>query len=774
MYDPRPGDPRIGDPRIGDPPPNRPARGPLPLVLTLTLSALSCLGWVACDQKTSPQSRKGDRAVQTAPATVEPDDQAPPAYVLVPPPPPKMAKPRAKKVPIPDPTPDELPATLRDELVLLDAPDLDASGVGDRASFPRAFGSMTVSARETTSKQEIEADALDWQEPELPAFDDMALPTSPTFPAPAPSPKPMGSSAFYSQIDEVEEKNSFRDGPSTSKSKTSRRKPADAKKSKEQRTRSRSVAREWLTARHQIEGLTFQEARGYWANTYLPGDPSLRFLQARLSAQTATEPKPDSPNSHLPHTLSQRPRPPFDPPSHAALGLHLHADQSALPGRSRLLLQVGLQATERFGGRRTAMNLAVVLHLPSLETEVEDHGQASSASLAAEDLETLRQLLFALAEQRDFEDRFRLWIAGRSGGLVLSPQDFRHGPMAVLCEQLARAEELPGPTLSPDQALSLALEDLSATDDPSAPLGSSGLVWIETTAQAGSPTMEAQIHSAAVAGLPTTTFGIGGKAPSETLERWALIGQGRHYRSDRADRAELQVQQELEAAARTVARAVRLNIRLAPGVELVDVLGSHPLNELDSGRVKAVEQSVDLRMARRLGITADRGEDDDGIQIVVPSFYAGDYHTILLDVVAEPGPIAEVTAKFKDLVHLDNGVARAHLTLERGEPRVGAYERAVLLDHLAHELQTSLRSAGEAWSQGRVPEVQRALIRAHDLIAGLALERPELVGHPTLAGDSRMIQDFIAWIPRSPHWLDESLRYAGWLKAQPAPEAPES
>ncbi len=789
MYDPRSGDPRSGDPRsreprAGDPRPGRPARRIVPFFLAGSLSVLSCLSWVACDRGTSSPSRKDDRADQVEAdksGLVGPETQA---EALTLPPLAKMQRPRAKKVPIPDPTPDESRDTSPEASVYFDAPFPDAPVDGDRSSLPRISETLTVSADETTIKGEVEADSLSLEEPELPAVDDLS------FPDPASEPQPAGPADLYSQIGDGQiggalegkakpQNRSFQGGSSDLRSADKRIARLDETRPQTPvplgppETRARSRARAWLTDRQRIEGLTFQEARGYWANTYLPGDPGLRFLQARLSAQTAVDPELGRPGTQPPHALSRRPRPPFDPPSHAALGLHLHADQSALEGRSRLLLQVGLQATERFGGRRTAMNLAVVLSLPALAT----HGGPDDSrpeNLPAQDLEALRQLLFAFAEQRDFEDRFRLWVVGRSGGLVLSAKDFRHGPLAVLCEQLARGEELPGPTLDPTQVLTMALEDLAATDDPSAPLGSSGLVWIETTPQTGSPALEAQIHSAAVAGLPTTTFGIGRKVRSDTLESWALIGQGRHYKAVRADRAELQVQQELEAAARTVARAVRLNIRLAPGVELVDVLGSHPLDELDAGRVKAVEHSVDLRLARRLGITADRGDDDDGIQIVVPSFYAGDYHTILLDVVAEPGPIAEVTAKFKDLVHLDNGVARAHLTLERGEPRFGAYQRAVLLDHLAHELQTALRSAGDAWSRGRTAEVHNTLSRARDLLTGLAVERPELLGHPILEEDSHMIERFITWIPRSPQWLDESLRYAGWLKAQPAPELPES
>jgi hypothetical protein len=56
-------------------------------------------------------------------------------------------------------------------------------------------------------------------------------------------------------------------------------------------------------------------------------------------------------------------------------------------------------------------------------------------------------------------------------------------------------------------------------------------------------------------------------------------------------------------------------------------------------------------MQATLGIRADRGSDEDGIKIVIPAFYADDTHAILLDlVVPRPGPVLEVSAKYKDLV----------------------------------------------------------------------------------------------------------------------------
>ena len=45
---------------------------------------------------------------------------------------------------------------------------------------------------------------------------------------------------------------------------------------------ARQVALEFLAERQRLDGLAFQAAAGYWANTYVPGDPVMRRLAADL------------------------------------------------------------------------------------------------------------------------------------------------------------------------------------------------------------------------------------------------------------------------------------------------------------------------------------------------------------------------------------------------------------------------------------------------------------------------------------------------------------
>jgi hypothetical protein len=227
------------------------------------------------------------------------------------------------------------------------------------------------------------------------------------------------------------------------------------------------------------------------------------------------------------------------------------------------------------------------------------------------------------------------------------------------------------------------------------------------------------------------------------------------------------IDREFAAVSRAVARAVRLRIRLAPGVELVDVIGSHRLDERTADRVRQSEQSLDLRLARNLGITADRGEDEDGIQIVIPNFYASDEHVILLDVVASgAGPLVDVTARFKDLVHLKNGTVRASLSLDRGPDVQTRREVNVLKNYLAHELSERLRLAGSALTRGENTIAEGLLHRHEMLLAGLARMLPALANDPEIVADLAMLASYRTALARPEitqeqrSWLADSLRYA--------------
>jgi len=525
-----------------------------------------------------------------------------------------------------------------------------------------------------------------------------------------------------------------------------------------------AAARAFLAERSRLESLIYQQATGYWSNQYVPGDPAFRLLQSRLLGRQRAALESHSGSPLALHDAAHQAVQPFDPPENAAMAVYLQADRSRLDEPGRMLLQVGLQATERRSGRRPALNLAVVLDL---------RGELDTATATA-----FRALAVALEDRRDLGDRFQLLVAGRPGGLLVGPGEFRHGPLAVALEQALGVGGSAAPTLDLHGAMTLAMSEVLEADDPTSPLGSSGVLLVTASSLgANLPSLERLAHESAVAGVPVSVVGVGSQVERRELDRIALMGQGnRRLMTAPAEAADL-VDRELSAVGRLVARALRLRIRLAPGVELVDVLGSRQLDAARAQAVREAEMSLDLRMARDLGIEADRGEDEEGIQIVIPNFYAGDAHVVLLDVVAPgPGPVADVTVRYKDLVHLRNGVARDHLTLARGESQIEPLGLNVFKNLLAFDLYESLERAGSQLASGDTAAAVETLREAARLIEGLRHEVAGLVQDRDLASDVAMLEEYLSVLstgaasePSKRQHLVDSLRLAGRLKILPQP-----
>ncbi len=521
----------------------------------------------------------------------------------------------------------------------------------------------------------------------------------------------------------------------------------------------------FLARRSTTERVGFRDARGYWANTYVPGDPKLRMLQAALATRDRSDLQAySSPPLRL-HDDSRRTPQYFDAPEHSALALQLHADRRAVDGESRTRLQIGIQSTSRHGGRRPAMNIAVVLDLRGTLTDDVATG--------------MRALVDAMGRARDMGDRFRLVVAGRPGGVIVEPADFRHGYLAVTLDRLLAGElSDKTPTLGIVEAVTSAIESVSDENDETAPLGSSTvMVFTGQPLTRDLDALSRLAHSAALGGIPTSVVAVGGNVPPSEVDRLALAGQGGRRVLERPSEAAPLIDRELSTISRVVARAVRLNIQLASGVRLVDVLGSHRLDEASAQRVRDAENSIDRRMARNLGIDADRGKDDDGIQIVIPNFHADDHHVILLDlVVPGPGPVADVTMKFKDLVQLRNGTAQSTLSLDAGEHAIGPFERNVLKTELAFHLSVALEEAGRLLAWGDRGAAANRLRTFQQILTGVGERVPDLFHDEDLARDIAMLDEYASLLESgaaapeaSRLHLSESLQLAALLRRLPPP-----
>jgi hypothetical protein len=328
-------------------------------------------------------------------------------------------------------------------------------------------------------------------------------------------------------------------------------------------------------------------------------------------------------------------------------------------------------------------------------------------------------------------------------------------------------------------AVKLAAAEIAGSDGPNL-LGASAVVLVtDQPFAAETEALTSLAHKLAVSGISVSVIGIGNQTQPSEIERIVLAGQGsRRLLQQPADAAEI-VRAEITSLSRVVARAVRLRIRLAAGVELVDVLGSHRLDVASADRVREAERSIDVRVSRELGIQADRGEDEDGIQIVIPAFYSGDSHVILLDVIAKgPGPIVDVRVRYKDLTTLRNATARASLSVPRGNDSAGPLQQNVLGNLLAHQLSEELRAVGKLLGAGNDREAIERLSDFRDLLVALQSSDLGLGKNQDLARDIPMLDEYVFLmragaldVAATREHLAESLELSAYLKTRERPSS---
>ncbi len=545
------------------------------------------------------------------------------------------------------------------------------------------------------------------------------------------------------------------------------------------------VGFDFLSHYQQTSNLQFQPATGYWANTYIPGDPKIRLLSARLAQWDRDWLGSSTDLEEAVAPVEQ----PFDAPVDNALSLSLMADASAvfvnndssntsaqLPTRMRL--QVGIRGIEHRRGQRPAMNVGVVVDLPA---DAPDEVRIAT-----------RALLDAMLQSKQAGDHFSLVLTGQPGktrGLVVAADDFRFGSLQ-LAKQIILAEDItsakpdlaaPNPS-TPDlsrldlyQAIQYAGTQVQENDDPSRPLGSSSIVLISARTYENIDRLSALAHAGATQGMTLSVFPLGDKVHTEQVEQLVLAGLGNRRYLEAPGQARQMIEAELHAASRAVARAARLSIRLAPGVKLIKVVGSERLDTQRAERVREIENSMDHRLSANLGIQADRGADENGIQIVIPSIFSGDSVTVLLDVITDrPGAIADVSLRYKDLVFLRNGNLQDHLELAGShsmgtEPDRGPAELAVLKNLLAHHFASAVEQAAAALGHQQTDQAISILRAMRTTIEQARQALPAWANDPDLIRDQQVLDRYIdaltspqAGANRS--FLTDSLQYAAWAK----------
>lgn len=216
--------------------------------------------------------------------------------------------------------------------------------------------------------------------------------------------------------------------------------------------------------------------------------------------------------------------------------------------------------------------------------------------------------------------------------------------------------------------------------------------------------------------VETSAVGVGVEFNEDLMLGLARDGKGNyHFLKDGADTQQV-FARELDELSHVVARDVKLRIQLAPGVGLVRVLGAPTLDAQQTASVKQDERKMDARLSEELGIAPDRQNvpEEPGIKMLIPAFYRGDSHVVMLEIKVPPQrasepvcKIADVSIKYKDLATLTNraasiGVAVAY-TLTK-EEMIYSVNRSVKKNLLGFQTGEALTQAAQLMAQGRVAD----------------------------------------------------------------------
>jgi len=506
-------------------------------------------------------------------------------------------------------------------------------------------------------------------------------------------------------------------------------------------------AQEFLRELNSLNNVTYQNATGYWANNYLPGDASMRLLGAELLKNDVDI-----------QSIVEQNRQPFDFPSNSALEVYLSSDKAFVNAQepTRMKLQVGIQASNRKGGHRSTMNIGLVF-------DVNEYNADSNKKLKA--------LLLALLKAKQAGDKISVTLTGVNGGQVIEASEFRYGTIQALMNSLnSKDNRDQNVTVSLHEAINLASVNLQQDDDPTASLGSSVVILVSDKSINGLEQIESTVHANAINGITLSTISL--NSENQQLSQLALAGQGHSRIVHNENDAKRVVDEEILASSRAVARALRLRIRLANGVKLIKVLGSYNLNEKQAQRVRDAENSLDQRLSKNLGIQADRGDDEEGIQIVIPSFYAGDTHIIILDVVVNnPGAVADVTMRYKDLLYLRNAVSRKQLNLGNDNKSIGPLQLNVIKNVLASRFTEDIKQAATWIKNGNNDEALLILKSLQELYKSMRHEFPAWNSDSEILKDEKLIQQYIELINQTAinnapkiNYIVNSLQYISWRK----------
>lgn len=411
----------------------------------------------------------------------------------------------------------------------------------------------------------------------------------------------------------------------------------------------------------------------YFENTYLGGSAAYRERLLRLDEALS--------EGERPYRLAFGAPQPLDPPSRAGLEVTAELDAPYFDQPRRVFLQVGLKGSARHGWRRPPLDVMVVVDPAALPAR----GDAVS------------ELVIELLQRLGPADRLGVVVGGAEPLVFteLSRLERARTRLASTIDELATTRPADAGHDGLAAGMRRAGELLAAAAEDTAIVPGTQTLMVVTAGDDARRITQAtrEAHALTVQGAVTSVFALDRSPERAGWWQVANAGHGNYHHLGDLETGEL-VAWELESLARVVARLVRVNVRLGKSAEAIRVLGTRVLDAREVAQVKAREVATDENLSRAMGITSDRGDDDDGVQTVIPYFYGDDSHVILIELWVEgPGAIADVTVRYKDMVNLDNATARTSVRLD-SRPRAPSPERELVRANVAgFELAASLERA---------------------------------------------------------------------------------
>ena len=382
--------------------------------------------------------------------------------------------------------------------------------------------------------------------------------------------------------------------------------------------------------------------------------------------------------------------PTIDAPDGTALAVDARLDRDSIDGPGRVWMRIWLRSTERWGMRRPPFDLAVILGPQAIERHADETCASLQALVADVGAQDRLSLLWGGAVDPQWDGVSGIDAAARVNALCAVGLPAASERAQLVSQHQAARQLLAGHAAAEHRvAGTRVIVALASPGDERAGLHDSVSAGVEEPSLTsllliGPATPDADWWTLADVGhgaIETATPGQPTKAPKALWQTWS----------------------------RVVARLVRVDIQLAPGVVARRVVGSRALDEQETIEVRRREQAVDSNLAKVAGVASDRKDDGVGMTMLIPAFLGSDDHAIDIELeVQGPGAVADVVVDYKDLVRMTNAKATTRAALDRLPP---AISRAVARPdaRIAETLQT-LRQLRAVAASGDASSLEQAFM----------------------------------------------------------------